>query len=213
MAADFGEATEYMVTQPLASQSEANALATAIYDEIDGTFVEAEGTCLGDPSLVPGMTVKLPTLGERLSGDYYLTAVTHLVSADAAYTTSFTISGRRSQSLYDLVHSDGGRGGLPSAVVGLVTNNTDPDGLGRVKVKFPWLDDTEESWWARLSSPMAGASRGFYLLPEDQRRSPGGLRTRRIHPAVHPRELWNGQDAPPKTNNEVVTSSKVNQRI
>src|SRR5207248_7358061 len=25
--------------------------------------------------------------------------------------------------------------------------------------------------------------------------------------------LWNGQDAPPKTNNEVVTSSKVNERM
>src|SRR5213078_1606368 len=77
ISSDFGTATEYVVNQPLASQAEANTLAKALYDELDGTFVEAEGTCLGDPSLSPGMTVKFPTLGERLSGDYYLTLVTH----------------------------------------------------------------------------------------------------------------------------------------
>lgn len=34
--------------------------------------------------------------------------------------------------------------------VGLVTNNQDPEGLGRVKVKYPWLGDDDESYWARL---------------------------------------------------------------
>lgn len=51
-------------------------------------------------------------------------------------------------------------------VVGIVTNNKDPDGLGRVKVKFPWLGDSVESWWARVCVPMAGPKRGFSLIPE-----------------------------------------------
>jgi uncharacterized protein involved in type VI secretion and phage assembly len=34
-------------------------------------------------------------------------------------------------------------------VVGIVTNNQDPDNMGRVKVKFPWLSDTDESYWKR----------------------------------------------------------------
>ena len=41
-------------------------------------------------------------------------------------------------------------------VVGVVTNNQDPDGLGRVKVRFPWLSDDEESHWARIAVPMGG---------------------------------------------------------
>jgi uncharacterized protein involved in type VI secretion and phage assembly len=54
---------------------------------------------------------------------------------------------------------------LYGVVVGLVTNNQDPDKWGRVKVKFPWLSDQDESNWARMATPMAGKSRGFYFLP------------------------------------------------
>jgi len=48
----------------------------------------------------------------------------------------------------------------------IVTNNKDPDGLGRVKLKLPWMADAAESDWARVVTPMAGAGRGFYCLPE-----------------------------------------------
>ena len=55
---------------------------------------------------------------------------------------------------------------VTGVVVGVVTNNQDPDGLGRVKVKFPWLSDADESSWARIAAPMAGKERGLYFLPE-----------------------------------------------
>lgn len=56
-------------------------------------------------------------------------------------------------------------------VPAIVTNNKDDDGHYRVKVRFPWLpnggdQNPEESWWCRIASPMAGKSRGFFLLPE-----------------------------------------------
>jgi uncharacterized protein involved in type VI secretion and phage assembly len=51
-------------------------------------------------------------------------------------------------------------------VTGVVTNNQDPDKLGRVKVKFPWLSETDESWWARIAAPMAGNKSGVFFLPE-----------------------------------------------
>jgi hypothetical protein len=213
MAADFGDATVYAVNRPVDTQSDADTLATALYNDLDGTFIEAEATCLGDPSLKPGLTVKLPTLGQRLSGDYYVTSVVHSVRTNAAYSTSFVISGRRSHSLFEAVQGPGAGSGLPNAVVGLVTNNTDPDDLGRVKVKFPWLDDAEESWWARVATPMAGASRGLLCLPEVNDEV---LVTFEHGDFTRPfvlGALWNGQDAPPKTNNEVVTSSKVNLRL
>jgi uncharacterized protein involved in type VI secretion and phage assembly len=50
-------------------------------------------------------------------------------------------------------------------VIGLVTSLDDPQRLGRVKVKFPHLD-SQESDWARLVTPMAGADRGLFLRPE-----------------------------------------------
>jgi uncharacterized protein involved in type VI secretion and phage assembly len=51
-------------------------------------------------------------------------------------------------------------------VLGLVTDTNDPQRLGRVKVRFPWLSDSVESAWARLVAPWAGADRGAYFVPE-----------------------------------------------
>ncbi len=55
-------------------------------------------------------------------------------------------------------------------VAGVVTNNKDPDKLGRVKVKIGDLSDSDaeafETTWAKMSSPMAGKERGIYFLPE-----------------------------------------------
>jgi uncharacterized protein involved in type VI secretion and phage assembly len=47
-----------------------------------------------------------------------------------------------------------------------VTDLDDPKGLGRVKVKFPWLSQRVDSAWARIATAWAGGSRGTYLLPE-----------------------------------------------
>ena len=46
-------------------------------------------------------------------------------------------------------------GQMPGLVEAIVTDNEDPDQLGRVKVKFPTLPDMPESYWARLAMPMA----------------------------------------------------------
>ena len=56
-------------------------------------------------------------------------------------------------------------------VVGIVTNNKDDKGHYRVKVRFPWLpnggdQNSEESDWCRIATPMAGDQRGLFLLPE-----------------------------------------------
>ncbi len=58
------------------------------------------------------------------------------------------------------------RGVVRGAVIGLVTNNQDPDNGGRIKVKYPWLDDQVESHWARVVCLYAGPDRGGYILPE-----------------------------------------------
>jgi uncharacterized protein involved in type VI secretion and phage assembly len=91
---------------------------------------------------------------------------------------------------------------IEGVVVGLVTNNQDPDGQGRVKVKFPWLSDQDESHWARLAAPMAGQDRGAYFLPEVDDEvllafEHGDARFPYILGA-----LWNGKDAPPARNDD-----------
>jgi uncharacterized protein involved in type VI secretion and phage assembly len=87
-------------------------------------------------------------------------------------------------------------------VTALVTNNKDPESLGRVKVKYPWLSETDESSWARVASPMAGKERGLYFLPEVNDEvlvafEQGDWRFPYVLGA-----LWNGQDAPPMKNDD-----------
>jgi uncharacterized protein involved in type VI secretion and phage assembly len=87
-------------------------------------------------------------------------------------------------------------------VVGVVTNNQDPDRLGRVKVKFPWLGDNDESFWARLATPMAGNQSGLYFLPEVEDEvlvvfEHGDLRFPYILGG-----LWGGKDKPPIDNSD-----------
>jgi uncharacterized protein involved in type VI secretion and phage assembly len=91
---------------------------------------------------------------------------------------------------------------ITGVVVGVVTNNQDPDGMGRVKVKFPWLSDTDESYWARIAAPMAGKQRGLYFLPEVDDEvlvafEHGDVRFPYVLGA-----LWNGQDTPPAKNDD-----------
>jgi len=51
-----------------------------------------------------------------------------------------------------------------SIMVGVVTNNNDPEQLGRVKVKLPALSD-QETFWAPVALPSAGKERGISMLP------------------------------------------------
>ena len=50
----------------------------------------------------------------------------------------------------------------------IVTNIVDPQNLGRVEVKFPWLTSGGERdvrAWARLCSPYADGDQGFQVMP------------------------------------------------
>jgi uncharacterized protein involved in type VI secretion and phage assembly len=50
-------------------------------------------------------------------------------------------------------------------LIGVVIDLKDPDGLGRVRVRYPHLND-QKSNWAKVCSPMAGKNRGFFFRPE-----------------------------------------------
>jgi uncharacterized protein involved in type VI secretion and phage assembly len=50
--------------------------------------------------------------------------------------------------------------------IAIVTQNKDPQGWGRVKVRYTWFDQPRESNWTRCVQPMAGDNRGFAMIPE-----------------------------------------------
>ena len=85
-------------------------------------------------------------------------------------------------------------------VVGVVTNNQDPDGLGRVKVRFPWLSDDEESHGARIAVPMGGKERGTYFLPEVDDEVLVAFEHGNVDFPFVLGALWNGKDKPTESN-------------
>ncbi len=104
-------------------------------------------------------------------------------------------------SMLDLLRSEESEEGrIEGVALGLVTNNNDPQGLGRVKVKYPWREGAQESFWARIAVPMAGKERGFFFLPEVGDEvllafDKGDVQHPFVLGALH-----NGQDKPPADN-------------
>lgn len=52
-------------------------------------------------------------------------------------------------------------------VLAVVSDNQDPEGLGRVRVKFHMLDEQVQSDWCRVVTLYAGAARGIEFIPEE----------------------------------------------
>lgn len=50
-------------------------------------------------------------------------------------------------------------------MIGVVDTLDDTEGLGRVKVRYPHLND-QQSEWARIATPMGGKDRGLFFRPE-----------------------------------------------
>lgn len=93
-----------------------------------------------------------------------------------------------------------GQARIYGVVIGLVIDNRDPQGLGRVQVRLPGASDAQIGYWARQAVLMGGAKRGTFFLPEVGDEVlvafEAGDRTR----AYVLGALWNGQDPPPDSN-------------
>jgi phage protein D len=210
----WGEAKIAIVDQYVRSPEEAETFAQAALDELSSSFVEADGLCDGNPSVVPGKQVEIQGVGTRFNGKYYVTQVLHEWNLATGLTTRFVASGRRDHGMWSLLEGTGGSAPRMSPVTGLVTNNQDPDDLGRVRVKFPWLSDSDESAWARVVSPMAGNERGMLYYPEVDDEVLVIFEHGDIHRPLVVGGLWNGRDKPPLSASDAVGSGgQVNKRI
>jgi len=214
----FGTGRRIVVNYPVSSQAEADAVAQALYDEICGGFIEAEGRCTGQPALKAGTTVQLKALGDKLSGRYFVTSATHIYSLRGEYITEFKVHGRRPDTLRYLLADDPeadqttGNGRWGHVVTAVVTNNRDDQNMGRVKLKYPWLAGDVESGWARVLGVGAGDERGLYWLPEVNDEVLVAFEHGDVNRPLVIGSLWNGVDKPPTAVSEAVKNGKVRAR-
>jgi phage protein D len=165
VVSSLGGGAMTVADRPVSSQAEADALARSVASHLGNAFVEAEGSSQGDPRLRAGGKVKVEKVGKRFEGTFSLSATTHIFRGVKGYETHFTVSGRAPRGMVNLMTPAARRSWGDSVVVGVVTQNQDPDGLGRVRVKYPALGDDTEGWWARVASPAAGDGRGLMMMP------------------------------------------------
>lgn len=213
-AAVFGNGNATNVTTPTGIQDYATQLAVASAHLNSGRSIQAEGEALGDPLIVAGRSVKIEGIGSRFGGTYLITAASHHYDAEGTYITRFSINGQDPSTLYALLpnYDPAAMGREFGVVIGLVTNIKDPDGCGRVKLKFPWLSDTIESDWARVATPMAGPSRGFMFIPEINDEVLVAFELGDLTRPYVLGALWNGKDKPP-LGAEFQEGGTVQQRI
>lgn len=91
-------------------------------------------------------------------------------------------------------------GKIHEAVIGVVTDNKDPDKLGRVKVKIPILSDKDTTWWAQIIMMGAGKNRGWFFLPEIDDEVLVMFAHGDMEAPVVVGALWGGKDKPPDKN-------------
>ena len=153
-----------LVDQPVFSAKEAETIAQAMCDELGGQFIYADAKAEGDTQIRPGRVVKLEEMGPH-SGRYYITETRHTYQ-ERIYRTEFSVRGSRGGDLLTTLAPRTQLQPGQTFLVGIVTDNEDPEGWGRVKVKFPTLTEEHASNWARVVALGAGPNRGIYWLPE-----------------------------------------------
>ena len=168
LAKTFGDARYVSTDVPHRTQAEVDVAAAALAEAVAGVFAEFEGVARGQPG------------GARRRGDHH--GRPRLAVRREVHRHHVAPPARPDHRLHDVVLGDRRPGphacsGLasgggpattapPGVVVAVVDDVNDPEKTGRVRLRFPWLDDTYVSGWARTVQAGAGKDRGALVLPE-----------------------------------------------
>jgi phage baseplate assembly protein V len=88
-------------------------------------------------------------------------------------------------------------GSMQGIAIGKITDNRDPEGMGRVKLTFPWLDQSMQTDWIAVAQPHAGKDRGIYWMPEIDDEMVVGFLHGDIAKPIVLGALWNHVAPPP----------------
>jgi phage protein D len=215
LSSDFGDAKQVMVDWPIHSQAEADSLAKSFMEKRESSSIEADGLCVGQTNIKAGKTIDVKGVGDKFSGKYVVTSATHTFTPAEGYTTQFVCSGKSPNTFLGLLDGETGHKNdrINNIVIAIVTDNVDPENLGRIKVRYPWFADDQTSDWARIVSPMAGPDRGFYFLPEVDDEVLIAFEHGDMHRPYMLGALWNGVDKPVEPNDKATSGGKVVHRV
>jgi phage protein D len=209
LAAKFSAPPLVATDSPYTVQSEVNDAAKALAEQVAGGFAELEVVMRGNPNVRAGTAVTLAGAGAPFEGKYTVTASRHVFDPETGYTTRVMVSGAQDRTLLGLTgsHLGGAAGGGAGVVIGMVSDCRDPEKQGRVRLKFPWLNDDYVSDWARTVQPGAGKGRGAMIVPEVDDEVLVAFEQSSFQRPYVLGGLHNGVDTLPKGDVELVNSS------
>jgi uncharacterized protein involved in type VI secretion and phage assembly len=164
VATKFPGAVLEIAGQSFKTSAEARQMAQASLDHLANAYLAAEGTCHGNPKIKPGALIRVTGVGRNYSGTYRVAKSVHVVRGGGGYVTQFSNSAGEHSLLGQSAGNGGGSLTINSIMIGVVTNNKDPEGMGRVRVTLPALSEVE-TFWAPVGIPSAGKERGVSMLP------------------------------------------------
>ncbi|WP_339699505.1 phage baseplate assembly protein V [uncultured Marixanthomonas sp.] len=116
-----------------------------------------------NPGVGLGKVIKV--MGEEENyGSYRVTSITHTANENGRYQNRF-----QGVSTEADVYPQTNINAFPRSETqtAVVTENADPEGIGRIKVQFPWQKMMGEMTpWLRIVTPHSGGDKGFHFIPE-----------------------------------------------
>lgn len=138
----------------VSSDGQAEALARSQIERRAAGAAVLTAVAEGDASLAPGICVRLQGVPERFAGPFRITHARHRCTPEFGYIVELSSARVRSHP----PRQDA------SATLGIVADIRDPENLGRVKVRYPAVDDAESDWLHVLAAG-AGGKKGLLALP------------------------------------------------
>jgi Rhs element Vgr protein len=132
-------------------------------------LISADGVC-DNPYINVGSIIEVTgeTANQENYGDFIVTSLNHSIDVTGNYVNNFTAIPAQSN-----IPPLNRNVSLPTSEIqpAVVTDNNDPERLGRVKVKFFWQTEGDDFPWLRLIHPYGGKmegsdQHGFYFIPE-----------------------------------------------
>ena len=89
--AAFKKREDQIVDIPIRSKQEATQMAKGMFNDVALDYINGRAISVGDHRIRSGEVIKLTKMGERFSGNYYITSSKHTVDKSEGYVTQFTV--------------------------------------------------------------------------------------------------------------------------